>query len=145
MCLIEMIDFNKKSSCSYTHLSVASSSIIDDFPIEHIIKFELFALIIHFFSLKMLIKISKCYMYITFASAMRIRPLWLGSPEEMSPEIQNRGTSGPTKGHVSDKATKKIHKKFEFPLESKQNLAHTNDFKINRVRPVLLSIETNGI
>ena len=40
---------------------------------------------------------------------MRIRqnPLWLWNPEETSPEIQNRGTSGPKIGHVnvSDKKT----------------------------------------
>ena len=36
-------------------------------------------------------------MYITFASTMWIRqnPLWIWNPEETSPEIQNRGTSGP--------------------------------------------------
>ena len=49
-----------------------------------------------------------------FVSAMRIRqnPLWLWNPEETSPEIQNRGTSGPKTGHVkvSDKKTWK--KKF---------------------------------
>ena len=54
-------------------------------------------------------------MYITFASAMRIRqnPLWLWNPEETSPEIQNRGTSGPKIGHVnvSDKKTLKKKKK----------------------------------
>ena len=46
---------------------------------------------------------------------MRIRqnPLWLWNPEETSPEIQNRGTSGPKIGHVnvSDKKTKKKKKK----------------------------------
>ena len=45
---------------------------------------------------------------------MRIRqnPLWLWNPEEMSPEIQNRGTSGPKIGHVnvSDKKTLKKKK-----------------------------------
>ena len=53
-------------------------------------------------------------MYITFASAMRTRqnPLWLWNPEETSPEIQNRGTSGLKIGHVnaSDKKTKKKKK-----------------------------------
>ena len=40
-------------------------------------------------------------MYITFASAKmwtRQNPLWLWNPEEMSPEIQNRDTSGPKIG-----------------------------------------------
>ena len=51
--------------------------------------------------------------YITFASAMRISsPLWLWNPEETSPEIQNRGTSGPKKGHVSAKNFKKKKKLF---------------------------------
>ena len=42
-------------------------------------------------------------MYTTFASTkkqIRQNPLWLWNPEEMTPEIQNRGTSGPQKGHV---------------------------------------------
>ena len=36
---------------------------------------------------------------------IRQNPLWLWNPEETSPEIQNRGTSGPKIGHVkvSDK------------------------------------------
>ena len=44
---------------------------------------------------------------------MRIRqnPLWLWNPEETSPEIQNRGTSGPKIGHVSDKKALKKKKK----------------------------------
>ena len=50
-------------------------------------------------------------MYITFAVAMQIRQntLWLWNPEETSPEIQNRGTSGSKIGHVnvSDKIVKK--------------------------------------
>ena len=50
-------------------------------------------------------------MYITFASTMRIRQnqFWLLSLEEMSPEIQNRDTSGLKIGHVnvSDKNLKK--------------------------------------
>ena len=58
-------------------------------------------------------------MYITFASAMRIRqsPLWLWNPEETSPEIQNRGISGPPKGHVCPPKT--LKKKFEFPFNFK--------------------------
>ena len=42
-------------------------------------------------------------MNITFPSAkkrIRQNPLWLWTPEQTSPEIQNRGTSGPKKGHV---------------------------------------------
>ena len=47
---------------------------------------------------------------------MRIRqnPLWLWNPEETSPEIQNRGTSGPKIGQVdvsNKKKTKKQNKK----------------------------------
>ena len=43
-------------------------------------------------------------MYIMLSSAMRIRqPTLVWNPEEMSPEIQNRGASGPKKGHVSVK------------------------------------------
>ena len=36
---------------------------------------------------------------------IRQNPLWLWNPEEMSPEIQNRGTSSPKIGpvNVSDK------------------------------------------
>ena len=41
---------------------------------------------------------------------IRQNPLWLWNPEETSPEVQNRGISGPTNGHVSDKNLKK--KKF---------------------------------
>ena len=43
-------------------------------------------------------------MYNTFVSTMwhiRQNPIWLGNPEETSPEIQNRGTSGPKIGHVN--------------------------------------------
>ena len=41
--------------------------------------------------------------YITFASAIWIRqnPLWFWNPEEMSPEIPNRGISYPKIGHVN--------------------------------------------
>ena len=46
-------------------------------------------------------------MYITFASTMRIRqPTLALKPEETLPEIQNRGTSGPTKGQMSAKNIK---------------------------------------
>ena len=51
-------------------------------------------------------------MYITFGSVkkwIRQNPLWLWNPEEMSPEIQNRGTSGPQKGHVSSKTFKNLY------------------------------------
>ena len=34
---------------------------------------------------------------------IRQNPLWLWNPEETSPEIQNRGTNGPKKGHVPAK------------------------------------------
>ena len=30
---------------------------------------------------------------------IRQNPLWLWNPEETSPEVQNRGISGPTNGH----------------------------------------------
>ena len=46
-------------------------------------------------------------MYITFASAMQIRQ----NPEETSPEIQNRGTSGPKIGHVNVSDNKTLKKK----------------------------------
>ena len=51
-------------------------------------------------------------MYITFTSTMQISktPLWLRNPEEMSLEIQNRGTNGPKIGHVNV-SDKKIIKK----------------------------------
>ena len=45
-------------------------------------------------------------MYITFTStkkSIRQNPLWLWNPKEMSPEIQNWGTSGPQKRQVSAK------------------------------------------
>ena len=48
-------------------------------------------------------------MYIAFAftkNRKRQNPLWLWNPEEMSPEIQNRGISGNKKGHVSTKIKK---------------------------------------
>ena len=35
-----------------------------------------------------------------FKKWKRQNPLWLLNPEEKSPEIQNRGTSGPQKGHA---------------------------------------------
>ena len=42
--------------------------------------------------------------YICFCQAqIRQNPLWLWNPEETSPEVQNRGISGPTNGHVSNK------------------------------------------
>ena len=33
---------------------------------------------------------------------IRQNPLWLWNPEEISPEVQNRGISGPTNGRVSN-------------------------------------------
>ena len=44
---------------------------------------------------------------------MQIRqsPLWLWNPEETSPEIQNKGTSGPKIGHVNVSDKKKLFKK----------------------------------
>ena len=43
---------------------------------------------------------------------VRIRQnlLWLWNPEETSPEVQNRGISGPTNGHVSNKKFKQKKK-----------------------------------
>ena len=38
---------------------------------------------------------------------IRQNPLWLWNPEETSPEVQNRGISGPKNGHVSNKNGKK--------------------------------------
>ena len=64
-------------------------------------------------------------MYITFASAMRwIRqnPLWLWNPKDMSPEIQNRGTSGPKIGHMSDK--KKKMNESSLKKKNKKKLFH---------------------
>ena len=34
-------------------------------------------------------------------------PLWLWNPDETSPEVQNRGISGPTNGHLPNKNLKK--------------------------------------
>ena len=34
---------------------------------------------------------------------IRQNPLWLWNPEETSPEVRNRGISGPKNGHVSNK------------------------------------------
>ena len=42
---------------------------------------------------------------------IRQNPLWLWNPEETSPEVWNRGISGPTNGHVSNKNLKKKKKK----------------------------------
>ena len=50
---------------------------------------------------------------------IRQDPLWLWNPEEMSPEIQNRGTSGPQKRHVS---AKKFFKKMKEELTSNPHL-----------------------
>ena len=51
--------------------------------------------------------------YYVYLRQVRIRqnPLWLWNPEETSPEVQNRGISGPTNGHVSNKKIKKKKKK----------------------------------
>ena len=46
---------------------------------------------------------------------IRQNPLRLWTPEETSPEIQNRGTSGPKKGHVSAKNFKKKKQKKTLP------------------------------
>ena len=44
---------------------------------------------------------------------IRQNPLWLWNPEETSPEVQNRGISGPTKRtHVLQKFKKKKKKKY---------------------------------
>ena len=53
-------------------------------------------------------------MYIAFAYAIQKRqnPLWLGNPEETSPEIQNRDTSGPKIGHVNKEG--RVHVKQTF-------------------------------
>ena len=42
---------------------------------------------------------------------IRQNPLWLWNPEETSPEIQNRGTSGPKIGHVNVSDKKNFKKK----------------------------------
>ena len=42
---------------------------------------------------------------------IRQNPLWLWNPEETSPEVRNRGISGPKNGHVSNKNLKKNEKK----------------------------------
>ena len=75
-------------------------------------------------------------MYITFASAMWIRqnPLWLWNPEETSPEIQNRGTSGPKIGHVnvSDKKTgKKILESLCWIIHTRSTCKFKADHKYN--------------
>ena len=47
--------------------------------------------------------------YHVHLSQVRIRqnPLWLWNPEDTSPEVWNRGISGPKNGHVSNKNFKK--------------------------------------
>ena len=47
---------------------------------------------------------------------IRQNPFWLWNPEETSPEIRNRGTSGPTKGHVSAKNVKKSFHHTPWPI-----------------------------
>ena len=47
------------------------------------------------------------------APEMDLSSLWLLNPEETSPEIQNRGTSGPTKGHLSAKNVKQVSDLFK--------------------------------
>ena len=65
-------------------------------------------------------------MYITFASAMRIKqtPLWLRNPEETSPEIQNRGTSRPKIGHVNVSAKFFLNKSGKFFQQEVKDLWH---------------------
>ena len=47
-----------------------------------------------------------------YQARIRQNPLWLWNPEEPSPEVQNRGISGPTNGHVSNKNLKKKKKTY---------------------------------
>ena len=57
-------------------------------------------------------------MYVTFASAkkrIRQNPLWLWTPEETSPEIQNRGISGPQKRTCVRQILKKKLYWIDFP------------------------------
>ena len=53
------------------------------------------------------VDLRKCTLHSPLAMRIRQDPLWPWNPEEMSPEIQNRGTSSPKIGHVnvSDKKT----------------------------------------
>ena len=45
-----------------------------------------------------------CRIYVTSAKCKSGYPLWIGIPEETSPEVQNRGISCPTKmTHVLQK------------------------------------------
>ena len=48
---------------------------------------------------------------------IRQNPLWLWNPEEMPPEVQNRGISDPTNGHISNKKFLKKQKKKLFILK----------------------------
>ena len=76
-------------------------------------------------------------MYTTFASTMQIKqnPLWLCNPEEMSPEIQNRGTHGPKIGHcecVRQKNFSKKRKKRKNETSSHSNLSKSYYFLVTR-------------
>ena len=54
------------------------------------------------------VHLRECTLY-SAKKRIRQNPLWLWNPEETSPEIQNRGTSGPQKGHVSTKNLLSFH------------------------------------
>ena len=83
-------------------------------------------------------------MYTKFAFAMQIRqnPLWLWNLEETSPEIQNRGTSGPKIGHVnvSDKKNLK-KKKNHVPYVKMLEIRRVNQFHICRLESTISILE----
>ena len=70
---------------------------------------------------------------------VRIRqlPLWLWNPEETSPEVPNRGISGPTNGHVSNK---------NFFLKKKRcNLVWIHDFLTFLCKFLLKSLQLSNL
>ena len=58
------------------------------------------------------VDLGECTLHPPLQKANKADPTLALTPEETSPEILNRGTSGPKKGHVSAKNFKKKRKKF---------------------------------
>ena len=70
---------------------------------------------------------------------IRQNPLWLWNPEETSPEVRNRGISGPTNGHVSNKIffkkkQKKTRLRNSSVTRSSGNNMSEREVTIHRVR-----------
>ena len=61
----------------------------------------------------------ECTLHLPLQKQIKQNQLWLWNPEDTSPEIQNRGTSGPEIGHVCGSTKrKKVTPKLSFPDKS---------------------------